>query len=133
MKNIFAFAISSLTLGASFSCSDDKDKDEQGYVNPADASSWYYKGTMEVAPVAEGGSVYYWENELMRLVFSEDRKSCNLVMYKANFADDMPVELDIVVNGLSVSQNSSGYTITGNNIIPLYYNHKEGELNPYPR
>ncbi|MCC8035433.1 MAG: hypothetical protein LIO77_05820 [Rikenellaceae bacterium] len=128
---LLAFA----SFAALYSCSDDKDTEieENGYENPADAASWFYKGTMEVAPVDESGSVYYWENQKMKLVFDDDRKTCNLVMYQANFAEDMPVTLDIVVNGMAVSQTTTGYTITGDNIIPLYYNGRTDSFEPYPK
>ncbi|MCC8018826.1 MAG: hypothetical protein LIO85_03520 [Rikenellaceae bacterium] len=121
MKNLrtlfTAFALCGILLTA---CDDDNGVElPPPYENEADASVWFYQGSITVGGQSDG-SAYSEEDLVVKLVFNDERTRCNIVMYNARFAGNMPVRLDIVINGADVTVTDSGYRITGDGIVPRY-------------
>ncbi|MCD8101633.1 MAG: hypothetical protein LUE26_03525 [Alistipes sp.] len=121
MKNLRTLFTALALCGALLTACDDDNGVElpPPYENEADASVWFYQGTIKVSEQADG-STYTEDDLVVKLVFNDERTRCNIVMYNARFAGNMPVRLDIVINGADVTVTDTGYRITGDGIVPLY-------------
>lgn len=87
----------------------------------------YFRGeTVTTYPDRTGAmSEYKSTDAVYRVLFAEDMKTANVVIYNIKFASEMPNPLEVVVlENLDVSLSQSGYTITGTDVVPKM---REGE------
>lgn len=80
--------------------------------NPVDGE--YYTGTLTVDQ--NDGTVYTQEN--VQIDYEILDSKLNFVMYKVKFADNMPIKLDMVVEGVDCIGAVGHYILAGDNIIP---------------
>lgn len=88
-----------------------------------------YTGVTTINDQTNGGQLIR-ENIRYRVYFANDFKKADIIMYKANFSDKMPVEVDFILNDLEVNFAAGGYVIsipTGETRIPMQTNG-----NPFP-
>ena len=73
-----------------------------------------YTGTLTVDQ--NDGTVYTQEN--VKIDYEILDSKLNFVMYKVKFADNMPIKLDMVVEGVDCIGAVGHYILAGDNIIP---------------
>lgn len=97
------------------------------------AADAVYQGNTETSyPNASGGTdTFKSETMTYRFRIDLEENKADMIIYKARFAESMPIELaSIVVEGLDVEWKEGTYAITGTDLIPVIY---EGTTpTPYP-
>ena len=73
-----------------------------------------YTGTMAVD---QNDGTFYTQNDVEVDYEIKDGK-LNFVMYKVKFANNMPIKLDMVVEGVDYTESDGVYTLSGDNLIP---------------
>lgn len=70
-----------------------------------------------------------FENPSIRVdyIVSDDQKSMTMTLNKVKFSSKMPVELDIIIPGVSIAEKNGYVTISGNEIVP------EAMGGPFPK
>ena len=76
-----------------------------------------YVGKMTVLSSVGGAVLHEQENVTMKIKL-KDTWNCDLEMIAVKFAPTMPMFLDVTTSGISTAAVSTGYTLSGNNIIP---------------
>ncbi len=93
-------------------CSDDNGKDD-----PVLKDGVYsYVGKIVVDQT--DGTFFTKENVQIDLTFNTENKTVKMVVNKVKFAANMPVELDMTVEGLTYTQAGDDLYVTGNNLVP---------------
>ena len=89
---------------------------ENGHNNdlPNNPDNTCYIGTMNVDQ--NDGTVYTQDDVEVDYEIKDGK--LNFAMYKVKFASGMPVKLDMVVEGADYVETASGYSLSGNNLIP---------------
>lgn len=96
------------------------------------ASDSYFAGTTTTTyPGKDGMQSFNSDDAIYRIIFSEDLKTADVVIYDIKFAQEMPNPLKMVVlENVEVKYSANGYSISGENIMPKYL---EGDgLTDYP-
>ena len=80
----------------------------------------YFMGTTQTSYVmGDAPKTYTNEDMIYRFVMDLKNNTADMVIYKARFAEEMPMSITaIVIKGLTLTFTPSGYTITGEKIIP---------------
>ena len=73
-----------------------------------------YTGTMAVD---QNDGTFYTQSDVEVDYEIKDGK-LNFVMYKVKFASGMPIKLDMVVEGANCEETATGYTISGEGLVP---------------
>lgn len=109
MKRVQLFFILAASLLSFVAC-------ENGHNNdlPNNPTSGCYKGTMKVD---QNDGTFYTQNDV-EVDYEIKNGKLNFVMYKVKFASGMPVKLDMVVEGADYVENDSGYSVSGNGLVP---------------
>ena len=76
-----------------------------------------YIGKMTILS-SVGGPVFHEQENVTMKVKLKDTWDCDLEMIAVKFAPTMPMFLDVTVPGISTVAVSTGYTLSGDNIIP---------------
>jgi hypothetical protein len=107
LTKMFAGALSLLMLATA--C-------ENGHNNnlPNNPDNTCYIGTMDVDQ--NDGTVYTQQDVEVDYEIKDGK--LNFVMYKVKFASGMPVKLDMVVEGADYVETATGYTVSGDGIVP---------------
>ena len=87
---------------------------ENNALPPKPVDGEYYTGTLTVDQ--NDGTVYTQENVQIDYEILDGK--LNFVMYKVKFADNMPIKLDMVVEGVDCIGAVGHYILAGDNIIP---------------
>jgi hypothetical protein len=89
---------------------------ENGHNNnlPNNPDNTCYIGTMDVDQ--NDGTVYTQQDVEVDYEIKDGK--LNFVMYKVKFASGMPVKLDMVVEGADYVETATGYTVSGDGIVP---------------
>lgn len=87
---------------------------ENNALPPKPVDGKYYTGTLTVDQ--NDGTVYTQEN--VKIDYEILDSKLNFVMYKVKFADNMPIKLDMVVEGVDCIGAVGHYILAGDNIIP---------------
>ena len=87
---------------------------ENNALPPKPVDGEYYTGTLTVDQ--NDGTVYTQEN--VKIDYEILDSKLNFVMYKVKFADNMPIKLDMVVEGVDCIGAVGHYILAGDNIIP---------------
>lgn len=89
---------------------------ENGHNNdlPNNPDNTCYIGTMDVNQ--NDGTVYTQQDVEVDYEIKDGK--LNFVMYKVKFASGMPVKLDMVVEGADYVETATGYTVSGDGIVP---------------
>ena len=84
------------------------------------ANDAFFKGTTTTQFSMGGQEMGFTNTEMLyRVAIDLEKSKATMVMYNAKFAESMPPLQAIIVEGLDVAWSSTGYTITGKNIIPM--------------
>lgn len=85
-----------------------------------------YNGMTAVSPVGGATQPDLSETIRYRVIFSDDFKKADIILYDANFGNGMPEHLSftLLLKGLDVEFNKSGYIISGADIVPMMYESK---------
>ena len=110
MKRVKLFFIFAASLLSFVAC-------ENGHNNdlPNNPTSGSYKGTMTVD---QNDGTFYTQDDVEVDYEIKDGK-LNFTMYKVKFASGMPVKLDMAVEGADYVENGSGYSVSGDGLIPF--------------
>lgn len=89
---------------------------ENGHNNdlPNNPDNTCYIGTMDVDQ--NDGTVYTQQDVEVDYEIKDGK--LNFAMYKVKFASGMPVKLDMVVEGADYVETATGYTVSGDGIVP---------------
>ncbi len=93
-------------------CSDDDGNDDP--VLEKDLYSYY--GNIVVDQT--DGTFFTCENVKIDLAFDKENKTVKMVVNKVKFAEQMPVELDMTVEGLKYTIDGDDVHLVGNDIVP---------------
>lgn len=79
-----------------------------------------YAAGVTTTSFSMGGQQQSYENSetMYRWVIDVDKKTADVVIYKAKFAESMPAIAGIVLRGLKVEWTRDGYAISGAGIVP---------------
>lgn len=95
------------------------------------ASNSYFVGTTDTSFTMGGqASTFKCEEAIYRVVFNDDLKKANLVIYNIQFAAQMPKLAAVVLEDLNVEYSRDGYKITGSEVEPKMLD--GSTLVPYP-
>lgn len=84
-------------------------------------ASYFGKTTTTYADITEPGKTKTYENENMvyRVIIDITKKTADVILYNAKFAEEMPKALTaIILKGLNVTWHKGSYEIEGENIVP---------------
>lgn len=107
LKLLFSLAIMSLAVVA---C----ENGDNNALPPKPVDGECYTGTMTVDQ--NDGTFYTQDNVEVDYEILDGK--LNFVMYKVKFADNMPIKLDMVVEGVDCIGAVGHYILAGDNIIP---------------
>lgn len=108
MKHFFYLMLSALLFVA---C----ENGENNHLPNKPAEKGCYAGTMNVDQ--NDGTMYTQKDvEVDYELYGDDK--LNFVMYNVKFAKGMPLKLDMVVEGVSYTEEDGVYTLSGEGIVP---------------
>jgi hypothetical protein len=76
-----------------------------------------YTGTVSVAPGTE--NAFTLGNVAVKFDSNDAGTSADIEMLQVKFAEAMPVALDITIPGATLTKTADGYSISGDEIIPI--------------
>lgn len=89
-----------------------------------------YTGVTSITTVGSTDAPFTNDGIRYRVIFKEDYSKADVILYNANFASNMPVTINCILEDLTVAVNKDGYSIMGSNIVPSLYD--ETGLTPAP-
>jgi hypothetical protein len=104
---IFSISLAAIVLS---SCGDNK---SQPIPVPQNGN---YTGTVTVAPGT--ADAFTLEGTEVKFTLSADKTTADIEMLKVKFAAAMPVSLDVLISGVTLTKTADGYSISGDNIVP---------------
>jgi hypothetical protein len=104
---IFSIALATIVLS---SCGDNK---SQPIPVPQNGN---YTGTVTVAPGT--ADAFTLADTEVKFTLSADKTTADVEMLKVKFAAAMPVSLDVLISGVTLTKTADGYSISGDNIVP---------------
>lgn len=86
--------------------------------------SAFYSGETKTYYVTKGGSekTFSSRSALYGVNMNLAEKTADIVIYDAQFAEEMPMKLTMMLKGLNIEFTREGYVIKGENIVPLVGN-----------
>lgn len=94
----------------------------------------YFKGTTNTWYNYKGEEKTYMNSEILyRIVFNSTFDKADLVIYKGKFAEEQPTQAVykyLLLKDLPVVLKDGGFTIEGDNIVPLYPEGDQLEMQP---
>ena len=90
-------------------------KDDPGTEPPGDVTDGAYVGTLKVNQ--NDGTFYTQENVSIEVTLGET--SLDIKMIQVSFSERMPIKLDMTIPGIATAETQSGFSLSGNDIIPL--------------
>ena len=91
------------------------EKEKTTIETPNTPESALFKGTMDVD---QNDGTSYTQSDVEVNYEIKDGK-LNFTMLKVKFSPNMPLQIDMVVEGADYEETADGYTISGENIVPL--------------
>ncbi len=113
VKMFFRMLMCSMALFALASCSGDDNPEDPSVMKDG---KYTYHGNIVVTE--EGGTYFTDEMIQLDLIINGADKKAKVVIRKVQFAEDMPVRVDVTIDGLDCTQTDKFLFITGNDIIP---------------
>ena len=89
-------------------------------VHPSGTPSDTYTGTMWVAPNTDDAFVLTGLE--VKFALSEDKTTADIEMMQVKFAETMPIRLNMLMSGVSLTPVDNEYNVSGDNIIPTALN-----------
>lgn len=79
-----------------------------------------YYGVTTTSYAGEGGALQSYTNEemLYRVIIDIDKKTADVIIYNAKFAEPAPTLQAILLKDLNVTWNQGSYSITGEEVVP---------------
>jgi len=111
MKKLLILLVAAATLASS--CSKEKIENDKG--ETGDTNGMSYVGDVKVTQ--DDGSVFTKPD--IEVIISPSGNTARMQMLKVSFAPTMPIQLDMTVNGISHTRTQSGYTLSGNGLVPI--------------
>lgn len=90
-------------------------KDDPGTEPPGYVMDGAYVGTLKVNQ--NDGTFYIQENVSIEVTLGET--SLDIKMIQVSFSERMPIKLDMTIPGIATTETQSGFSLSGNDIIPL--------------
>ncbi len=112
MKKFLGMLMCAVAVFAFAACSDDDDKDD-----PVIKDGVYsYIGDIVVDQT--DGTFFTDKDVQVDLTFNKEDKTVKMVVNKVKFAENMPVEIDMTVDGLTYAQYGDELHIVGTYLVP---------------
>ena len=108
---IIKIMLIALISAFAFACDNDKEKEEQ----KPEIKDGTFIGTIKVN---ENTPAFYEQHDVEIITEIIGTSSLTIKILRIRFAEQMPVNIDIAVEGIELTETKDGYSLYGNDIVP---------------